>query len=186
METVKELMVPIEQYATVNQEMTIREAIESLEKAQERYQSQEVAYKHRALLVLNSENQVVGKLSHLDVVMSMEPKYRSQKGSEAIAHTAAAGLSPELLKSMMEWYSLWAESFDERCQKVLTMKVKDCMYTPRNDEYVQESDSLETAVHQLVMGRHQSLLVTKDRRIVGVLRLTDIFQQIARSRLDLK
>ncbi len=68
METVKELMVPIEQYATVNQDMTIREAIESLERAQERYQSQDVSYKHRALLVLNSGNQVVGKKTVCDAV----------------------------------------------------------------------------------------------------------------------
>ena len=184
MEIVKDLMIPIEQYATVNQDMTVREAIEALGTAQEKYQFQEGNYKHRALLVLNNEDQVVGKLSHLDIVMNMEPKYRTQKGSEAIAHTAASGLSPTLLKSIMSWYSLWGESFEERCQRVINMKVKDCMYTPRNDEYVQESDSLEVAVHQLVMGRHQSLLVTNGSKIVGILRLTDIFQQVARACKD--
>ena len=99
MEIVKDLMIPIEQYTTVNQDMTVREAIEALEAAQEKYQIQEGNYKHRALLVLNNEGQVVGKLSHLDIVMNMEPKYRSQKGSEAIAHTAASGLSPALSTS---------------------------------------------------------------------------------------
>jgi hypothetical protein len=32
---------------------------------------------------------------------------------------------------------------------------------------------LGEAIHQLVLGHHQSLLVTKDNRVVGVLRLTD-------------
>ncbi|MDY6912495.1 MAG: CBS domain-containing protein [Chloroflexota bacterium] len=178
MKLVKDLMVPIEEYATVNQEMTIREAVEALEQAQEKYQARKYVYKHRALLVLDNERNVVGKLSQLDIVMNMEPKYRSEKGSEAIAHTATVGFSPALLKSMMDWYSLWNEPFEKKCREVLRLKVKDCMYTPRNDEYVQREDSLEVAIHQLVMGRHQSLLVTGDDRIVGVLRLTDVFQQI--------
>ena len=35
------------------------------------------------------------------------------------------------------------------------------------------------AIHQLVMGRHQSLLVTKGKDIVGILRLTDVFREIS-------
>jgi hypothetical protein len=31
----------------------------------------------------------------------------------------------------------------------------------------------------LVMGRHQSLLVTRGKDIVGILRLTDVFREIA-------
>ena len=29
-----------------------------------------------------------------------------------------------------------------------------------------------------VMGRHQSLLVTRDEEIVGILRLTDVFKEV--------
>jgi len=34
------------------------------------------------------------------------------------------------------------------------------------------------AIHQLVMGHRQSLLVTSDENIVGILRLTDVFMHI--------
>jgi len=64
------------------------------------------------------------------------------------------------------------------------MKVKDCMFSVRSDEYVKEDDTLETAIHQLVMGNHRSLLVTREDSIVGVLRLSDIFQQIAEACRD--
>jgi len=184
MEIVKDLMVPVEECVTVNQEMTVREAIQILEKAQEKQRAKGGAYQYRALLVLNEENQVVGKLSHLDIVKNMEPKYRSQKGSEAIAHIYAAGFSPALLKSMMQRYSYWDESFERRCQEVLSVKVKDCMHTPGNDEYLQQSDSLELAVHQLVMGHHQSLSVTEGDCIVGILTLTDVFEGICRQSWD--
>lgn len=180
MEIVKDLMVRVEECATVNQEMTVRETIQILEKAQETQRARGGDYQYRALLVLNDENQVVGKLSHRDIVKYMEPKYRRQKSSEAIAHIYAAGLSPALLKSMMERYSYWDESFERRSHEVLSVKVKDCMHTPGKDEYLQQSDSLELAVHQLVMGHHQSLSVTEGDCIVGILTLTDVFKGICR------
>jgi len=41
---------------------------------------------------------------------------------------------------------------------------------------------MDEAIHQLVLGHHQSLLVTgKDGDIVGILRLTDVFSTISQS-----
>ena len=53
------------------------------------------------------------------------------------------------------------------------------MYNPTEGEYVTEDTTLEVAIHQLIVGRHQSLLVTRNRDIVGILRLTDVFREIA-------
>jgi CBS domain-containing protein len=52
------------------------------------------------------------------------------------------------------------------------------MYAPTEGEYVREDASLDEAIHQLVMGKHQSLLVTRGEKIVGILRLTDVFLEI--------
>ena len=52
------------------------------------------------------------------------------------------------------------------------------MHTPGEGEYVSEDASLEMACHQLVLGHHQSLLVTRGDKIVGVLRLTNVFNAI--------
>jgi len=179
MQTVKELMVPIEKYVTVQEDITVQEAINTLETIRNRYQIEGTEYKPRQLIVLDRENRVVGRLSQMDVVMSLEPKYKSKHGDQAIAHTSASGLSPDLLKEIMQWYALWGESFDERCRKVLNMLVRNCMKAPRRDEYINENESLEVAVHQIVMGRHQSLLVMRDESVVGILRLSDIFDHIA-------
>jgi predicted transcriptional regulator len=51
------------------------------------------------------------------------------------------------------------------------------MYTPSEGEYIEADASLCEAVHMLVMGHHQSLLVTRDKKIVGILRLTDVFKE---------
>jgi len=40
---------------------------------------------------------------------------------------------------------------------------------------------MDKAIHQLIIGRHHSLLVTSagGQKIVGVLRLTDVFQLVS-------
>ncbi len=180
MEIVKDLMVPVEQCAIAKQEMTVGYAIQVLMKSPEKQRgAQRGRSRCKALLVLDKDNQIVGELSQADIVLSMEQRYRDLKGSEAIAHTSTAVFSPALLKFILRRYSLWGESFEQRCQMVLNFRVKDCMYTLESDEYVQESDSLEVAIRQLAMGNHQSLLVRKGDGIVGILRLKDVFEQIA-------
>jgi CBS domain-containing protein len=54
------------------------------------------------------------------------------------------------------------------------------MYTPVEGEYINEDASLDEAINQLVMGRHQSLLVMKGDKVVGILRKTDVFMEIIR------
>jgi len=181
MQSVQELMVPVDSYVTVPDGTTVGEAIRILEKVRHKYQSEGKEYKPRQLIVLDSQNRVVGMLSQRDVVVALEPKYKTEQGDEAIAHTSQAGLSPELLKSMMKWYSLWGESFDARCQKVIRMTVKECMHIPRRDEYITENEQLEAAIHQMVMGGSRSLLVTRGDNVVGILRLSDVFEQVSRA-----
>jgi len=52
------------------------------------------------------------------------------------------------------------------------------MHAPTQGEHVAEDATLNEAVHRLIVGRHQSLLVTRGEEIVGVLRLTDVFSKI--------
>ncbi len=53
------------------------------------------------------------------------------------------------------------------------------MQTPSEGEFIDEEASLEVAILQMVMGHHLlSLLVTRGRAIVGVLRMTDVFAAV--------
>jgi CBS domain containing-hemolysin-like protein len=82
------------------------------------------------------------------------------------------------MKSILREHQLWDKSLDRICEKASTIIVKTIMYTPTDGEYVKENATLEEAIHQLIMGRHQSLLVTRNKGIVGILRLTDVFREI--------
>ena len=133
---------------------------------------------------MDDDNRVVGKLGHFEIVMNMDPIYRSLEYSGEIAHTSTAGLSQTLLKSLLRWDSLSNESFEQRCQRVLNLKVKSCMCIAMTDECVLETDSLEVAIYKLTIYRQQSLLVIGLGGIAGILRLTDIFEQIAQGTGD--
>ena len=171
---VKELMVPLSGYATVSQDATLAEAVEALQHAQKEFD--QTRDRHRAILISDENNKIVGKLSQLDVIRSLEPKYLKFDNRKELSRF---GLTKDYMDTILKEHNLWAESLDSICEKAAKIVVKTIMYTPTEGEYVSENATLEEAIHQLVMGRHQSLLVTSSKDIVGILRLTDVFREIA-------
>ena len=171
---VKDLMVPLAEYATVSEEASLYAAVLALEEAQKHFRQD--AYKHRAILVLDKNGRVVGKLSQLDVIKGLEAGYKKIGDFKGISHT---GFSTDFIKSMVGKYDLWQKPLEDICRRAPHIKVRDVMYTPTEGEYVEEEAALDQAIHQLVVGHHQSLLVTKGgKEIVGILRLTDVFEQV--------
>jgi len=171
--TVKDLMVPLAEYTRVSEEATLYEAVIALEKVQETFDPKK--HWHRAVLVFDENNKIVGKLGQLDILRALEPKYAEMGDLGPLSRT---GFSPQFLRSMLEKFSLWDKSLSDICNKAARVKVAGIMYTPTEGEYVEESASLGEAVHQLVMGHHQSLLVTQGAEIVGILRLVDVFKEV--------
>ncbi len=173
--SVNELMVPLSEYATVSEDATLYEAVLALEEAQEKFEDKHTRYRHRAILILDKDKNVVGKLSQLDVLRALEPKYQNLFEGKA---SHRFGFTKEFMKSMLQQHSLFASPLEDICHKAGAKNVKEFMYTPSEGEYVSEDASLGEAIHQLIMGHHQSLLVTRGGKIVGVLRLTDVFAAV--------
>ncbi|MBC8439994.1 MAG: CBS domain-containing protein [Deltaproteobacteria bacterium] len=176
---VKDLMVPLSEYATVDEDATLSEALDALEKAQEQFDK--TKYRHRAILVCEKKsNKVVGKISQLDVIRSLEPKYDLFMEEKAFPQTGMShfGFSPKFMQGILDQYQLWYDPLKDICGKAGTQKVTEIMHTPTAGEYVKETANLGEAIHLIIMGHHQSLLVTKKEEIVGILRLTDIFKEI--------
>ena len=174
--TVADIMVPLADYARVSEDATLLEAILALEEAQKNVD--ESQGQTPSVLVFDKKNNIVGKLSQLDVLKGIEPNYRKIGN---LSDTSLLGFNPRFIMSMLDDYGLWRKPLDGICNKAATIKVKNIMYTPGEGEFVAETTSLDEAIHQLVMGHHQSLLVTRSKTIVGVLRLSDVFRTICDS-----
>ena len=170
---VKDIMVPISEYATVSEDSTLYEAVLALEKAQQEFDRSH--YAHRAVLIFDKNHKIIGKVSQLDVLRALEPKY-----SEIQDHSGLAryGFTKKFVQSVMDQYRLWTAPLSDICQKASGTKVSKIMYSPTEGEYVDENATIDEAIHMLVMGHHQSLLVTSKDDIIGILRLTDVFAVI--------
>ena len=172
---ISELMVPLSEYATVLEDANLYDAVMALEKAQEKFEDKHTRYRHRAILVLDKKGQVIGKLSQLDVLKALEPKYKEMIEGSGIHRY---GFTKSFTKSILEDYALFAAPLDDLCRKAGESSVTAFMYEPSEGEFISEDASLDAAIHQLIMGQHQSLLVTRDVKIVGILRLTDVFAAV--------
>jgi len=170
---VRDLMVPLSEYATVSQEATLYDAILALEKAREEFDQSH--YRHRAILVFDEQDRVIGKLGLFDILLALETKYTEIGDLERLS---GLGLSPQFVKSLFRHYSFWSEPLASICGNAAGQKVKDIMHILVEREYIDESSPLDEAVHQLIMGHHQSLIVTRGDEIIGILKLSDIFGEI--------
>ncbi|MFZ1984377.1 MAG: CBS domain-containing protein [Desulfatitalea sp.] len=171
---VKDLMVSRSEYAVISEEANIHEAVLALEKAQQEFD--QTRYQHRAILVEDKGHKIVGKLGQIDILRSLEPKYQEMRTDTP--GMAKYGFSKKFLLSMLETYQLFNKPMEDLCKKAGQEKVVKYMHRPTEGEYIDESDSLDKAIHLLVVGHHQSLLVTSKDEIVGLLRLTDVFAAV--------
>ena len=172
--TVKELMIPLSEYATVTVGATLYEAVLALEKAQLEFDL--TRYRHRAILVLDENGNVVGKMSQLDVLRALEPKYNEMM--EQGQFPQHYGFTKKFMKSIMTQHRMWDTDIKSICRKSGVQPVTDFMHTLTEGEYVNEDAPLTEAIHQLVMSNSQSLMVTRDAKIIGILRLTDVFASV--------
>ena len=170
---VKELMIPLADYATVSSDATLREAVIALEEAQ--LALDPGRHKHRAILVLDEQGQVIGKLTMKHILMAIEPNYGKIEGTDVLERS---GYSPDMIKDMLEDNSLWIEPLQFICERAAELKLSSFIQPPSEDEYIDENATLAEAAHRLVLYPYLSLLVIRDDEVVGILRLSDLFSKI--------
>ena len=170
---VKEIMVPISDYATIHESASMAEAIQSIESESKRYGDS--PYRHHSLVVIDENNHVVGRLSQVDIMRAMEPRYCKMGNEHWVSRSV---LSKEVLVTLRESFKLWEQPLETMCRELSNLKVKDFVQEPTEGEFVKEDDTFNIACHRIIMGRHHSLLVTRNKEIVGILRSTDLFNNL--------
>ncbi len=170
---VKDLMVPISEYATVPEAATLFEAVLALEKAQE--QCQQSRYSHRAVLILDKNKRVIGKLSQMDFLCALEPR---DADLDQIRKFNQFGFTRKAVALQQEEYLKKSPPILDVYSTAAKLKVTDFMQRPAEGEYVDENTSVDMTLHQLTAGSNLSLLVTRGKEIVGVLRLVDVFAAV--------
>ena len=170
---VKELMVPLSEYATVPVGSTLFDAVLALEKAQAEFDH--TRYKHRGVIIRDKDERVVGKLDQLDVLSALEPK---NGNLDEINELSQFGFSPDFVHKLRKQRRLKTAPLKDLCSKASKLRVEDFMRTLSEGDFIEEDAYLDVAVIQLVTVRHISLLVTRNKEIVGILRMSDAFAAV--------
>lgn len=170
---VRDLMVPLSEYATVPEGSTLLDAALALEKAQKEFDH--TKYTHRSILVLNAQEKVIGKLTFIDVISAVAPP---DVFLSDLNELTQFGFSSKFIQHIYTQRYVASNVLGNLCEKAAELKVEEFMQTPTKGEYVEQNVPLRTAIHQLVIGNHLALLVTKGSDIIGILRLTDVFAAV--------
>jgi len=172
-----DVMLPLDEYAVVSEDDTLYKAFIVLEEAQKK--RSKGRQKHRAVLVKNSKNEIVGKLGHLGFLKALEPGYKNLGELDVISK---AGLTKEFITSMMKNFELLQDDLDEIRKKTKTIKIKEVM-RPMTEQ-VDVNDTINEAIHKIIMWQVLSCLVTKGGKVVGILRISDLFDEVSRNILN--
>jgi len=161
---VKDLMIPIEDYAVISEDATIGEALRLMSEMSEKLSQKQ--YKHQAIQVHDAKGNIVGRLTQADILKGLEPKYKDISRSD---------LSPIMRERLTDVMTMLPDdTFIQRCKTQRHKPVREFMTTVTFS--IDENETVSHALHIMLISDHRSLLVTREgKKSVGVLRLTDIF-----------
>lgn len=167
---IRDFMVPIEDYVSINGEDTLADYFHALEEDRANKQSGE---SHRDAIVMEN-GELIGKVTIGDIYMALEPAYKSI--TEMNGQTSV--LTAEYIAKVYKQHDLWSDPLEDLCKANAKLKVKNFMHRPKESEFIEADQSLDKAMHSYVMGVHQPLLVRDNGKVVGVLRYADVFEAI--------
>ena len=169
---VKELMIPLDDYAVVPRDATLVEVFRALRQAEQKLRPARQAA--RAVLVADAEGEIIGQLGHLEILQALEPGYCLLCN---LGTLSKAGVSEQLFASLLDNLSFWRGELESVCRRARNIKVSDLMRAIH--ESISEDAPLSEAVHTMVIWQSMRALVTRRGHVVGVLRLADLVAEVS-------
>ena len=162
-------MTPIDQYTTISEEASLKDAFMALEGALRGEQQADSSQpRDFAVLVLDRNRQVIGRLVVWDVLKGLE--------TQTVARVDAM--------AMIEGYSTWRRPLTNLATKARYIKVRNLVKALDKREYISEDANLDEALSKLVGNRFLSLIVTSKGKTIGVLRVVDVFSKVCEELKD--
>lgn len=160
---VKQLMIPVGDYQTLGTDATLGDVAGVLDKG-----------RHRDILIVDGKGAFVGVLTMTDIITALEPNYKKlgRKGLDSDV------LSPRLVAEQFKEFNLWADTLTNICARGVAIKVTDAMHVPEDGHYIDEDSDIEHGLHMYMVGTPQPLIVRNKSTVTGVLRMSDVFNEI--------
>ena len=161
--TVEELMLPLTDYTSVSQDAMLYDAFIALEGALQGVQKADQSHpRDFAVLVLDDNGEVLGRLVVWDILAGLEPQT----------------IQPVDPLAMVEDYSAWRKPLANLATKARNIKVRDLVQALRKEEYIDIATTVDQALDRMIRHRLLSLIVTRDGKPAGILRVVDVFGKV--------
>ncbi|MBL0715425.1 MAG: response regulator [Desulfosarcina sp.] len=161
------IMVPLQEYTTLDGNGTVREAISALKEtfALKSSTSRIIETGHRSILVMNAKAGIEGILTIRDLLEMAMPPYL----------TAA---KPSTADSIQYSPMFWKNMFRQTILKKSETRIREVMSPP--PPTIDGAASLMEAAYMMVSGNARRLVVELSGRVAGVVREQDLFFAIER------
>jgi len=169
---IRDLIIPLDRYPNLNENQTLQEAIQALMAFRA---GQEERIQYGKVLVVNDQNQLVGKLSLVDIMHGLAPQLLE---ATKVAKFQGKDIDFENLSILYEDKTL------ADCGKNQHKSVKALLH-PITFSLPAETNILKA----LVMMSHRNdftVPVTENGSIIGILRLEEIFHAMCTTYCDVQ
>lgn len=169
---IRDLVIPLNHYPHLNENQTLQEAIQSFMSYRDNEQGR---LRYAGLLVVNDKNQLIGKLSILDIMHGLVP------------HLVDAAKAEKFEGKDTEYPNLsflYEESTFTECGKNLQKPVKSLL---QSIDFTLSADT--HILKALAMMSHRkdfSVPVTDNGSVLGMLQLEEIFNVMCSTYCDIK
>lgn len=159
---VVEIMVPIDNYTTLDQEQTVSDAILKLKESFSSMisTSRLMESSHRSVLVFDNTGNVKGLLVIDDLLEGIKPAYLK-------------AAKPSMADSIVYSPMFWSGMFTTEVKRLAKMKIKEVMSAA--PPTIDVDANLMEAAHMMMKNKVARLAVTKQKDVVGVIREHDLF-----------
>jgi CheY-like chemotaxis protein len=166
-----DIMIPLEDYTTIGADSTIREGIAALKRSYETFVAtgRIMETGHRSILVFDREGALVGILSILDLIKALRPAYLSAP-------------KPSMADSLQYSPMFWTGLFTSQAKALVDKKVWDIMSEPPPN--IEADANLMEISEAMFTTTARRLGVTREGKVVGVVREQELFFEIARIVLE--
>lgn len=169
---VKDLMISVDNYATINHNASLYDAISELEKSKKT--APDDINPIRSVIVMDDKGKIVGKIGHIGILKALEPKYNLAEND--LQKFAGMNFDASIIKTIMDKHKLWSANLPELLKEAKNIAIKDVM-DPITARISYDAPLVE-AIHKLISYQVLALLVRKEDDIIGIIRLSDIYGEI--------
>jgi len=164
---VSDIMIPVENYTTIDVNRTLKEAIEEVKKSYETILSTGKIMEtgHRSILVFDGKGELVGILSIKDLIRALRPAYLSAP-------------KPTMADSIRFSPMFWTGLFTNQVKALIDKKVGNIM--SKTPLLVDENANLMEIADLMFTERARRVAVTRQGKVVGIVREQELFFEIAR------